>query len=363
MHIIAKKLIKWYDLNKRDLPWRRTTDPYKIWVSEIILQQTRVDQGMQYYYRFIERFPDVNSLAAAEEQEVLKLWQGLGYYSRARNMHRAAKTIAEKYNGRFPEKYREVLSLKGIGEYTAGAIASFAFGKQYPAVDGNVMRVLSRLFEIKDKINTSAGKKKIKAVAESIISDEDPGKFNQALIEFGALHCLPKKPLCQECPLQENCMAFANNTVGQLPAKKPKKKPRDRYLNYLVIHNKSNAEVYLRKRKNSSDIWQNLYDFPLIESEKPLSAEELLDTDEWSRMIGQDYTLLKSNPVKKKHQLSHQTLHAHFWEIEMKKNIDFDKGKDFIKDIAENLHEYPFPRLIDAYLKENVEAYDKNYES
>lgn len=362
MHIIAKKLIKWYELNKRDLPWRKTTDPYKIWVSEIILQQTRVDQGMPYYYRFIERFPDVNSLAAAEEQELLKLWQGLGYYSRARNMHQAAKNIAEFYSGRFPDNYQDILSLKGIGEYTAGAIASFAFGQKYPAVDGNVMRVLSRLFEIKEKINSSVGKKKIKVVAENIIPKEDPGKFNQALIEFGATHCLPKNPLCLECPIQENCVAFSNNTVGQLPAKKPPKKPRNRYLNYLVINN-SNAEIYLRKRKNSADIWQNLYDFPLIESEKPLKTEELLNTKEWSRMIGNGYTLLKTQPVKKKHQLSHQTLHAHFWEIEIKKNIAINDGEDFIKDSAGNLHEYPFPRLIDAYLKENIEDYDKNHES
>ncbi len=360
MHIIAQKLIRWYGDNQRDLPWRKTKDPYKIWVSEIILQQTRVEQGIEYYYRFIHDFPDVKSLASADEKKVLKVWQGLGYYSRARNMHYAAKTIMEKFDGRFPGTYAEILSLKGVGAYTAGAIASFAFNLPYPAIDGNVMRVLARMFEIKQEINTAKGSRKTKEVAEELIPAENPATFNQAIIEFGALWCLPRNPKCGECPLQPHCQAFSGKTVNQLPVKKPKKKPRDRFFNYLVIHNKAKSSLYLRKREDTSDIWENLYDFPLIESEKPLTPKELIQTKAWAQLIGNDYLYLNKQPRKKKHQLSHQTLHAHFWEVKIGDSDDVSPDNFYIKDKTENLHEYPFPRLIDAYLKENIEDYSKN---
>jgi len=360
MHIIAQKLIRWYGENQRDLPWRRTTDPYKIWVSEIILQQTRVEQGRAYYLRFLNAFPDVNALAKADQQQVLKTWQGLGYYSRARNMHQAAKTIATKFNGVFPDNYQDILSLKGIGEYTAGAVASFAYNLPYPAVDGNVLRVLARLFDVHEKINTASGVKKIKKITESLLPKEDPATFNQSLIEFGALWCTPKKPACLSCPLQQHCLAFTHNTVESLPAKKPKKKPQDRYLNYLVIKDEDQRTLYLRKRIDSRDIWENLYDFPLIESKKPISPEELVNTSEWKILIGHNYRFLSKNPRKKKHQLSHQTLHALFWEVQIDDSFDLSDKKMIISDYTENLYRYPFPKLIDGYLKENIIEYKKN---
>lgn len=363
MNPIVKKLIGWYEQEKRDLPWRRTSDPYKIWVSEVILQQTRVSQGINYFYNFLEAFPDVEALAQAEETDVLKVWQGLGYYSRARNMHRAAKTIVENFGGKFPSDYKNILALKGIGEYTAGAIVSFSFGMPHAAVDGNVKRVLSRLFAIHDQIDTSIGDKKLKNIAQELIPGENPGTFNQALIEFGAVWCIPKNPKCETCPLQQHCLAFANNSVDQLPAKKPKKKPRDRFLNYLVIQNKDHRHFYLRKRSDNADIWKNLYDFPLIESERPLSPEELINTREWRKLIGENYRSLNRKSDKKKHQLSHQTLHTYFWEV----NIDNLLEPDFsvngiIKDEKRNVHQYPFPRLIDAFLQENFAEYEKKNE-
>lgn len=360
MHIIAQKLIRWYGENQRDLPWRSTTDPYKIWVSEIILQQTRVEQGRAYYYRFIDVFPDVKTLAKADQQQVLKTWQGLGYYSRARNMHQAAKTIVAKFNGVFPDNYQDILSLKGIGEYTAGAIASFAYNLPYPAIDGNVLRVLARLFDVHEKINTASGIKKIKKIAEDLLPEEDPATFNQSLIEFGALWCTPKNPECLSCPLQQHCLAFARNTVDTLPAKKPKKKPKDRYLNYLVIKDKNQRTIYLRKRSDSKDIWENLFDFPMIESKKPISPEELVNTSEWEMLIGHNYHFFNKNPRKKKHQLSHQTLHAFFWEVQINDSFDISNKKMIIRDDTENLYRYPFPRLIEGYLEENIVEYKKN---
>ncbi|MCF8230859.1 MAG: A/G-specific adenine glycosylase [Bacteroidales bacterium] len=360
MNPIVEKLIAWYERNKRRLPWRRTNDPYKIWVSEVILQQTRVNQGINYYYRFLEAFPDVEALAHAEENDVLRIWQGLGYYSRARNMHLAAKTIVNNFGGKFPSDYKNISALKGIGDYTAGAIASFAFGMPYTAVDGNVKRVLSRLFGIYDQIDTSVGEKKIKEVAKELLPRRNPGTFNQALIEFGAMWCTPRNPKCGTCPLQQHCLAFAESSIEKLPAKKPRKKPRDRYLNYLVIHHSDHHHFYLRKRSDAADIWKNLYDFPLIESERPLSPEELVNTQDWQKLIGENYYSLNSRTKKKTHQLSHQTLHAYFWEVNIKEVLKPDQAAGIVKDKKSNIHQYPFPRLIDAFLQENFTEYGKN---
>lgn len=361
MHSIVEKLLTWYDKNRRDLPWRKTSDPYRIWVSEIILQQTRVKQGIGYYYRFLEAFPHVEALAAADEQDVLKIWQGLGYYSRARNMHYAAQSIAEKHSGKFPDSYNEILALKGIGHYTAGAIASFAYGLPYPAVDGNVMRVLARLFEIDEEINTSAGSKQIYRIAGSLIPSDKPAAFNQALIEFGALWCTPKNPRCEDCPLQEHCSGFRSNKVHRLPRKKPARKPKERILNYLVMRDRDNNTVYLRKRSDDNDIWKNLYDFPVIETREPVNPDELMNTTEWKQWIGNRYREITLSSGKRKHQLSHQTLHAYFWEVRIEGSIDTLPAESIVKDSLQNVSRYPFPRLIDAYLNEQVPEYRKSH--
>lgn len=362
MNPIAEKLIVWYERNKRHLPWRKTDDPYKIWVSEVILQQTRVSQGINYYYRFLEAFPDVETLAHAKENDVLRVWQGLGYYSRARNMHQAAKTIVNNFGGKFPSDYKNISALKGIGEYTAGAIASFSFGMPYTAVDGNVKRVLSRLFGIYDQIDTRVGEKKIKEAAKELLPKQNPGIFNQALIEFGAMWCTPRNPKCDTCPIQQHCLAFAGSSVEKLPAKKPRKKPRDRFLNYLVIQHNDRQHFYLRKRSDRADIWKNLYDFPLIESERPLSPEELINSQEWQKIIGENYHSLNHKSGKKTHQLSHQTLHAYFWEVNIKEGLEPDQATGIVKDKKSNIHQYPFPRLIDAFLQENFTEYGKKDE-
>ena len=243
----------WYSLFKRDLPWRMTRNPYFIWLSEIILQQTRIDQGLAYYGRFTDEFPSISDLASASEDYILKLWQGLGYYSRARNLHFTAKYINQYYNGLFPSDYDSIRSLKGIGDYTAAAIASISFNLEYPAVDGNVYRVLSRYFGISDPIDTSTGKKTFYNLAKELIKGTDPGMHNQAIMEFGALQCTPKNPDCQLCPLKESCYAFLSKKISELPVKQNKTKQRDRYFNYLVLAGKSN--IWMRKRIGN-DIWK-----------------------------------------------------------------------------------------------------------
>jgi A/G-specific adenine glycosylase len=268
-------IAKWYGIYKRDLPWRGATDPYAIWLSEIILQQTRIDQGLSYYRRFIGDYPTVHDFAFATEDEILKKWQGLGYYSRARNMHQAAKIIVEKFGGKFPGDYKNLLKLKGVGEYTAAAIASIAFNLPHAAVDGNVFRVLSRVFGIADPIDTGQGKKVFHQLANGLLDRERPGQFNEALMEFGALQCVPRKPDCGICPFKNSCMAYLNDLVDTLPVKKGKVQIKKRYFNYLVIQ--EGEHTYLIKR-SGNDIWKNLYEFPLVESpEKISNCQTLLE--------------------------------------------------------------------------------------
>ena len=267
MSEIADKLIDWYGVNGRDLPWRRTRDPYRIWLSEVILQQTRIAQGMDYYLRFVARFPDVGALAAADEDEVLKLWQGLGYYSRARNLHAAARQVVERYGGRFPAAYADVRSLKGVGDYTAAAVCSIAYDAPCAVVDGNVYRVLSRLFDLDLAIDTAEGRKAFAALADEQLDRRRPARYNQAIMDFGALQCTPANPSCNDCPLRDECLSLAAGTVAERPVKAGRTRIRPRYLNYL--HLECGGRIALRRRPEG-DIWQGLYDLPAIESDRPL---------------------------------------------------------------------------------------------
>jgi len=326
----------WYRQTKRDLPWRATTDPYFIWLSEVILQQTRVDQGITYYYRFIESFPTIEKLAAADLQSVLNLWQGLGYYSRGRNLHQTAKIISSDHKGEFPKTYAELIKLKGIGPYTAAAIASFAFQENVPVVDGNVYRVLSRYFDMDTPINSSAGIKLFKALAEEVINPKDPALHNQAIMEFGALHCTPKNPKCSTCVLQAGCLSFTNSTIQNRPVKTKKQEVRNRFFHYLIFNIHGNT--YIQQRKGR-DIWEELYQFPMIETESD-------DTPEIVKKIYGTSLLETSSPVK--HLLSHQRISARFYHIH---STDILPSEDWILIQSSNIQDFPIPRLIDKYLE------------
>ena len=358
--IFSERIIKWYNSNKRDLPWRNIKDPYRIWLSEIILQQTRVEQGLPYYIRYVKEFPTVKHLAAASEEKVLKLWQGLGYYSRARNLHTTAKIIHQKFKGKFPDKYENILQLKGVGEYTAAAIASFSFNLCYPVLDGNVYRVLSRVFGIKTPIDTAAGKNQFNTLAQRLIDKKNPAVYNQAIMEFGAMHCKPQSPDCSDCCLNNMCYAYEKKSVESLPVKSKKIKQRSRFFNYLVIRN--NKKLYIKKR-TGNDIWKNLYDFPLIETDKLLPEEHLYELREWKNIFKKNKYAVTKICTLHKHVLSHQKIYARFFEVEMNCSLTFPKkGKKILsflekkhsawKAVSESqLEKYAVPRLIDIYLK------------
>lgn len=352
MHFIntqtSSRLIQWYLENKRDLPWRDTVVPYKIWVSEIILQQTRVNQGLDYYHRFVERFPDIQSLAIAEENEVLKYWQGLGYYSRARNLHKAAKQVVEQHNGVFPTDYKEILLLSGIGVYTAAAISAFAYNLPFAVVDGNVYRVLSRIFGIDLPIDSTAGIKLFQKIAQDLLDVNHPGTHNQAIMEFGALQCVPSLPNCELCPMTTSCIAFANGTVNILPVKSKKVKVRKRYFNYLYI--KNGTFTYLQKRIKN-DVWKNLYEFPLIEDDKLLEVKELLQHEGLQRLTTEIKSEITIKPLSQpvKHILSHQQIFAQFFEVEINDALEGFEQID-VKDI-EN---YPVSRLMELFIENHL---------
>ena len=348
-HAFAEKIINWYNSNKRDLPWRNIKDPYRIWLSEIILQQTRVEQGLPYYIKYVKEFPTIKHLAAAREEKVLKLWQGLGYYSRARNLHTTAKIVQQKYKGKFPNKYEEILQLKGIGEYTAAAIASFAFNLCYPVIDGNVYRVLSRVFGIHTPIDSTEGKKEFNKIAQALIDKNDPGTYNQAIMEFGAMHCKPQLPNCSDCCLSSMCYAYEKKQVGSLPVKSKKLKQRNRYFNYLVVRN--NKQLYLKKRTRN-DIWKNLYDFPLIETSQQFTEQDLYGSEEWKSIFEKSNSVITKVSLTHKHILSHQKIYARFFEIEITSSSSFQKKHpEFIPVSDSQLNKYAIPRLIDIYLK------------
>lgn len=339
-------IIAWYHQHKRDLPWRNTKNPYLIWLSEIILQQTRVEQGMPYYLRFRETFPTVKHLAKAGEEQVLKLWQGLGYYSRARNLHYTAKIVLKDYKGAFPREYEDVLKLKGIGEYTAAAIVSFAFNKPHPVVDGNVFRVLSRIFDLDTPIDSGQGKKEFYELANELLDKEKPAEFNQAIMEFGAMQCVPKNPNCNNCPFSRHCIAFNGGKIELLPVKAKKIKQRNRFLNYIVIN--QGDYTYLNKR-TGNDIWKNLYDFPVIETKKAISESSLIQSKHWQDLFKERNYLIKAVSAEYKHVLTHQKIYARFLEIDL--SPDPKKGFGNFKKISKSeLSDYAIPKLIDNYL-------------
>lgn len=328
----------WYRLNKRDLPWRHTNEPYEIWLSEIIMQQTRVEQGLSYYIKFIKTYPTVFDLANATEQEVLNLWQGLGYYSRARNLHYTAKTIALEKNGKFPNNYKELLMLKGIGTYSAAAIASFSYKEPVAVVDGNVYRVLSRVFDIETPIDSTEGKKIFFDLAQTLLDIKNPDIFNQAIMEFGALQCTPSNPNCLECPLSINCLSYESGTINSRPVKSKKIKITNRYFHFMLFD--YNGNTYLEKRI-SKDIWLNLYQFPLVESS---------DNNEISNWDKYSLTGPTKVSTEIKHILSHQRIHAKFYHFSGEPSFT---ESNWQKIKLADIQDYPLPRLIDRYLEDN----------
>ncbi len=341
----AKILLNWYEQNKRELPWRNTTDAYTIWISEIILQQTRVEQGLDYFLRFVKRFPDVKTLAKTDEIEVLKYWQGLGYYSRARNLHFAAKQIMNDFGGKFPEEYKNIRSLKGIGDYTAAAICSFAHNKPYAAIDGNAYRVLSRFFGICTPIDTPKAKKEFTELANFVLDKKHPGKFNQAMMDFGATFCTPASPNCNECPFAEKCFAYTNNKVDSLPQKSKKINSKNRYFNYFYIRN--NGKTYLHKR-TSNDIWKNLYEFPLIETKSEASLNEILGKDFLKEIDFSKCRITES--FTKKHVLTHQNIFAKFYIIDFFEH-ESKILSNFIELNESEIGDYPISRLSEIFIE------------
>lgn len=339
----SNTLIYWQLQNNRELPWRKTKNPYFIWLSEIMLQQTRVAQGMSYYLKFTAHFPSVFDLAKADESTVLKMWQGLGYYSRARNLHFTAKQIANELNGQFPSTYKEIIKLKGIGDYTASAIASICFDEPTAVVDGNVYRVLSRYFGIKTAINSSAGIKEFKILAQTLLDESKPGTYNQALMDFGALHCKPQNPLCETCPFADSCVALERKLTKELPVKDKKVKVRNRYFNFLVIKTSDNKTI-LSERKGKG-IWQGLYQFPLIESDTNIDKNEIVSSEKFINLFPDETTISLFNKKEIIHKLSHQHLHTQFWVVE---TASLSKAKTKWKDIKK----YPVPVLIANFIEE-----------
>ncbi|PVX49382.1 A/G-specific DNA-adenine glycosylase [Balneicella halophila] len=343
MQEFSVALLGWYHKNKRDLPWRKTKNPYKIWLSEIILQQTRVDQGLKYYLSFLEHFPTLFDLAKASEQEVLKLWQGLGYYSRARNLHFTAKFIVNELDGKFPDNYNELLQLKGVGKYTAAAIASFAYDEAVPAIDGNVYRLFSRLFGIYTPIHTTKAQKEFFKIVSELIHEKEAGYLNQATMELGAIVCRPRNPDCEDCPLAFKCWAFEKNKQHELPVKKAKIQIKHRYFNYFIIEQEEGKILHLREQK---DIWRHLYQFPLLERKNPLLEE--IENFIVERFGTSHLTLSKINETPIIHKLSHQHLHLTFWKVTTDKIQELPKWHCFVNE--DNVSKLPVPKSIESYI-------------
>lgn len=340
MSRLSDTLLKWYQENRRDLPWRDTKDPYRIWISEIILQQTRVSQGYDYFLRFMERFPDVDTLAAAPDDEVMRYWQGLGYYSRARHLHAAAKSM----KGQFPTTYEGVRALQGVGDYTAAAICSFAYDMPYAVVDGNVYRVLSRYFGVETPIDTNEGKKLFASLAQENLDPSCPADYNQAIMDFGALQCTPHTSVCAECPLADQCVAYRTGIVDALPVKNQKLSVKTRYFNYLWVVAGDYTFIHKRLEK---DIWQNLYEFPLIESDHELTLDEMLDAIKPHIAAGEQ-PLLRLLRQGVKHVLTHRVILASFFQVELPEHTRSFPIYNKVK--METLSDYAFPRLITSFL-------------
>ncbi len=331
-------LLSWYAVHKRALPWRDVKDPYLIWISEIILQQTRVAQGYDYFLRFVKRFPNVQSLAEASQDEVLKYWEGLGYYSRARNLHKAAQSMKEG----FPSSYRQVLALKGVGEYTAAAICSFAYQMPYAVVDGNVYRVLARIFGIDIPSDTAAGKKCFSNLAQKLLDTRRPADYNQAIMDFGALQCIPGQPDCKKCPFSRRCIAYKTGHVTQLPVKTQKTKITSRYFHYVYV--KQGNKTWLHQR-GAGDIWQNLYEPPLIETKTP--QQDYLSSQPYQKIFGRHPAVLKVAPLK--HQLSHRLIYADLSEVTLPPAQAVPKG--FFAVPFSEVRKYALSRLVQKLLQ------------
>lgn len=341
---IAPNLLHWYTINKRALPWRENNSPYSVWLAEIIMQQTRISQGLPYYLRFVENYPTVVHLAQAHEDEILKLWQGLGYYSRARNMHEAAKTIVDQHQGHFPESYSELLKLKGVGEYTAAAIASISFNLPHAVIDGNVYRVLSRLFAISTPINSTEGKNAFKQLANQLIDRESPGDYNQAIMDFGAMQCKPTQPDCPNCPFSNSCQAFLLNQANRFPVKEAKQKIRHRYFNYLLIEQGEN--ICLNKR-TGNDIWKNLFEFPLIEMNRKTEINEL--ADQLMELIRSQNMEIGEITSWQKQILSHQHIHYRF--IRLRITAKSELPPQFMKVNKKDIYKFAVPKPIERELE------------
>jgi A/G-specific adenine glycosylase len=344
-----QRITEWYRINKRDLPWRKTRNPYFIWVSEIILQQTRIGQGLDYYLRFVDTFPDVSALAKASEQQVLEVWKGLGYYSRARNMHFTAQQVIEDFEGVFPSTFDTLISLKGIGQYTAAAIASICSGEPEPVVDGNVVRVFSRIFGFESPVGSTKIFKDVREKSKSFITDSDPGTYNQAVMEFGALFCKPKNPQCETCIFKDECYAFKNNRVEKLPLPKTDKPKRDRWLNYLVV---VTPQGLLMKQRGIKDIWANLWEFPLLESDRLITVDEAIQWIDDERSLPDGTEIVKFEKDFQ-HILTHQRIFARFFIAWTKQEVVLQDSvhrrvihKDFIQEL-------PVSRLIDKFIDES----------
>lgn len=338
----ARAILNWYMVNKRDLPWRNTNDPYSVWLSEIILQQTRIAQGLPYYLKFINKYPTINSLARANENDILILWQGLGYYSRARNLLKTAKFIVDQCNGKFPSTYTELIKLKGIGEYTASAISSICFNERRAVLDGNVYRVISRFYGIDVPVNNHFGKKFYMDYAQKLAPKKSCGDYNQGIMDFGSLICKPKSPLCDKCILEKDCIASNMKNINYFPVKLKKNAPKITHFNYLVLLD-SDHMIWINKIKNG--IWKNLFQFPMIESKKELNKTQVLSNEIFKSIApisNSDIILFNSSPII--HKLSHKTIYAKFWILPVEhSNSNSIKFSD--------VNKYPVPRLIEKFLE------------
>ncbi|MBP7679916.1 MAG: A/G-specific adenine glycosylase [Saprospiraceae bacterium] len=343
-----EKLLAWYDATPRPMPWKETNNPYHIWLSEIILQQTRVAQGLPYYLRFVEKYPTINALADAPEEEVFKLWEGLGYYSRARNLHATAKFIAYTLNGNFPDTFAALLSLQGVGHYTAAAIASFAYNLPHAVIDGNVYRVLSRILGSATPIDSAEGKKYFAATAQALLNLSQPARYNQAIMNFGALHCVPQNPHCSSCPFQEICVGFQNNCVGSLPVRQKKIAINTRYFYYYIIQDANND--ILIQRRNGNDIWRGLYEFPMEEVTDVSNVENDKKNITLPCLQSIPFRVLRvSKPYRQ--QLTHQKIIAIFMEIQINTTHTTDS---FLVIPQKDLSKYALPRIIDLYIKDDL---------
>ena len=344
--LFTRQLLKWNaEINNRPMPWKGEKDPYKIWLSEIILQQTRVEQGWNYYNRFVSTFPTVLELAKAPETKVFKLWEGLGYYTRCKNLIATAKIIAKEKKGVFPNSYEEILKLKGIGPYTAAAIASFAFDLPFAVVDGNVFRVLARYFGIDKPIDSNEGKKIFSSLADELLDKQHPGIYNQALMDFGAVVCKPKLPACSTCPLKKSCVAYLNGLVNELPVKEKKIIKRTRWLYYLLIRSDKTIAV---KKRGAKDIWENLYEFVLIEEPARTTAKKILLHKAFKTLMGKEKYIVKDISEVYKQQLTHQTIYGQFIKINVSNNYS-PKGYEMLPIVK--IKKLAFPKFITSYLE------------